>query len=137
MRVRLRALRAEDGATLVEILVAVVIMGVAFAAIIGGVTTSIMASDMHRKEATAETVLRSYAEAVKAAAYVTCAASYSPAFTPPAGYTASVTKVEYWNGSNDFDATCTLDRGLQRLTLAADASDGKASETLQVVKRTP
>jgi prepilin-type N-terminal cleavage/methylation domain-containing protein len=139
-----RAQRDESGLTLVECLVTVVIMGLAFVALLGGLGTSIFASDVHRKQATAETVLRSFAEHVKTEAYVPCAGSstYGGSFSTSAtGYSPSVTAVAWWNAtSGAFDATaCTTatDPGLQRLTLQVRSSDERATESVQIAKRKP
>ena len=64
----------DEGETLIELIIAVAIMGIAVVAIVGGITTSILMSDVHRKQATAGACVRNYAEAV--AAYV---AADSPA----------------------------------------------------------
>src|SRR5205807_937704 len=72
--------RGERGDTLVEVLVAIVIVGVAFVAILGGMATSIVGSDIHRKQSTEETALASLAEAMKddqAVPYANCATTAS------------------------------------------------------------
>jgi type II secretory pathway pseudopilin PulG len=102
----------EQGETLLELLIAISIMGVAVVSIIGGLVTSVLISDIHRKQATAGASVRDYGEAIEnsidypvtgplvsdPAGYVSCtsASTYlSPAgFTvAPAGYTKSVTKI--------------------------------------------
>ena len=67
----------EGGFTLIELLVTVAILGVAFATFVGGMGVSILASDFHRKQSTSQTVLRNFAEAIKAATYVGCATPVS------------------------------------------------------------
>lgn len=57
----------DSGETLIEILVAVVIMGIASTGLIGALTTGIVATDSHRRLSDAETVVRSYGELVKSA----------------------------------------------------------------------
>src|ERR1700704_4476556 len=98
------------GETLLELLIAVMIMGVAVVALVGGIATSIRMSDIHRKQAEAGAYVRAYAEAIENAvarspsAYVACARpSMYPAFSPLVGnptYTAEITAVRYWNGSS-------------------------------------
>jgi prepilin-type N-terminal cleavage/methylation domain-containing protein len=143
-----RRLRRDDGVTLVEILVAVSILGIALVTLMGGLWTAIVSSDQHRKEASAGVALRTYAEAVQNASYTGCAttSTYAPAavgFTTPGGYTASVTTAEYWHPSGTdpntgtFDTTCSTDQGLERLTLSVASSDSRATETIQVLKRKP
>jgi prepilin-type N-terminal cleavage/methylation domain-containing protein len=148
---------ADDaGVTLVELLVTVAILGIAFVAVIGGMTTSIMGSDIHRKQATAETVLRNYAEALKPTTtpYTACATPTTAAYAPatlgvvaPSGYTASIADVEYWDGNptplqfvsslgSCGDPTPT-DNGMQRISLQVTSSDGRATERIAIVKRKP
>lgn len=141
-------LAAEEGVTLAEILVTVAILGVAFVALVGGMGSAILASDIHRKQATGGAAVRAYAEAIKAASYAECgtAGSYAPAavgYSAPAGFTAAVTGVEYWraDGSDpntgDYVATCTADQGLQRVSLQVASDDARATESIQIVKRSP
>lgn len=128
----------EAGSTLVEVLVAVVILGTAFAAILGGMSTSSIASDLHRKQATAETVLRSLAEWVKAQPYDDdCPAGYSTSgLRVPSGYEVAITGVQYWSGDNPATfSSCLVDRGLQLVSLQARSTDGRATEAVQVLKR--
>src|SRR5687767_7063174 len=96
--------KTEEGTSLVEVLLAVAILGIAFAALLGGMSTSAIASGIHRKQATAETVLRSAAEAVKAHPYQDCGnpATYEAAADTAAvtGFVPTVTEVRYWNNNN-------------------------------------
>ena len=79
----------DEGSTLIETLVAVSILGISFTAVVGGMYTSTLASDAHRKQASAATYLSSYAEAVKGDPYTACAIGYpGTSFTLPAGYVA-------------------------------------------------
>lgn len=131
-----RAVVQDEGATLVESLVAVSIVGVAFSAIVGGMYTSVAASDAHRKQAAAATHLTSYAEAVKAESYVPCATTYGTSYSAPADFAADPVAVAYWNpATSSFDATCTSDSGLQRVTLGIRSSDGRAVLDVQIAKR--
>lgn len=135
MRARLQE---AAGASLVEVLVTVAIMGSAFAVILGGVASSSMISDYHRKQAVSQAVIRTSAEAVKRAVYVPCAAPavYAPSVVAPSGYTATITAVRYWDGAA-WTAACTVDPGLQRVDLQVASTDGRATESLEVVKRAP
>jgi type II secretory pathway pseudopilin PulG len=141
--------RGEQGESLLELLIAVAIMGIAVVAIMAGLVTSVLVSDVHRKQATAGTAVRDYAEAIQTSVadehYVPCAtaASYGPgalvpAFSAPAGFTPSVVSgtVRYWNGSS-WQSTCSTDLGLQQLTIQVASSDGRATERVDVVLRKP
>jgi Tfp pilus assembly protein PilV len=79
--------RGQGGETLLELLVTVSIMGTAFVGVLAGIGATFMATDSHRQEATAETVLRNYAERMKdptGAPYVTCATTAT--YASPTGF---------------------------------------------------
>lgn len=139
----------DDGFSLVEILLTIAIVGIAFAAILGGMVTSIVVSDLHRKQAIADALARSAAEAVKdhAVAYVDCAgpAAYRDALpSPPPSYAVSIVDVRYWDGaaptmgtpySPAFRSSCSSDHGMQLITVRASSADGDAVETVELIKR--
>ena len=138
----------ERGVSLVEVLVAVTIMGLTFTAIVGGLTASVVGSGIQQRQATADTILRSYGEVVKAGAYVDCAgpAAYEPAdvgYVVPDGFSAEVSTVSYWHedpvdpSTGSFGSSCTSDEGLQRLTLEVVTDDGRITESHDIVKRSP
>jgi prepilin-type N-terminal cleavage/methylation domain-containing protein len=138
---------SSRGETLVELLVAMSILGVAVVALVSGIGTSVLVSDVHRKEATAGAVVRTYGEAIQAAVDAsatgfdtTCAgvsAYMSPAgFVAPTGFTAKVTAISYWTGSA-FVSTCSTSAGVQKLALLVTSTDNRAKESLDVIIRMP
>jgi type II secretory pathway pseudopilin PulG len=140
-----RRLTDDSGETLLELIIAVAIMSIAVVAIVGGLFTSVLLSGAHRKQATAGALARDYAEtienAVAGGGYVACAGADSyPAYSPGSGFTASVTRVEYWTGST-WSTNCSPDTGLERLTLQVASTDGAtshgAAEAITVVIRKP
>jgi Tfp pilus assembly protein PilV len=139
-----RPVRDEAGTTLVEVLMATAIMGIGVVAIVAGMGTSIIGTDHHRKQAQAHTVLLSAADVVKSQPYQACAttSSYAPAtgVTLPAGWTTSYVSVEsvkYWNGSA-FAAACpSPDSKLQLVEVKVATPDGRAADSVTVVKRNP
>ncbi|MGZ4735622.1 MAG: hypothetical protein ACXVKA_05270 [Acidimicrobiia bacterium] len=135
----------------------VVVMGIAFVAVLGGIWTALRVSDYHRKSTTAEVILRNYAEALKQRngtfAYVPCTVAggtvtyptYDPG-TPFTGYHATITQTRYLNdapnntGAPTFQNTCpATDQGAQELTLTVVGPDSdttvKGKESVVVVKR--
>jgi prepilin-type N-terminal cleavage/methylation domain-containing protein len=140
-RARLSAVgRREHGFTLVEMLLAVSILGVGVLTVVSGMMTSIRTSDLQRHSAEAQTAIRAYAEAVAGATYQDCATSYAGGFGAPSGFSLSQT-VTYWvpsGSSGSFAGACpSPDQGLQRITLTVAATDGRATETLSLAKRKP
>jgi type II secretory pathway pseudopilin PulG len=141
----------DKGETLLELLMAVAITGIAVVAIIGGIATSILMSDIHRKQTTAGAYVRNYAETVVAYAAAGTPASnlnfagsspdYRPStvgFTAPAGFVASVTSVWCWDdASKKFISSCAAASAVQQVTLKIASSDSRASETRLVIVRKP
>ncbi|TDO35713.1 pilin/secretion family protein with methylation motif [Kribbella sp. VKM Ac-2527] len=134
--------RSERGESLLEVLIAVAIMGVAVVGIMAGLTSSVLISGFHKQQATAGTAVRDYAEAlqnyVADGHYAECAATYDVPFAEPAGYQKSVVagSVQYWNGSA-WQASCGTDKGLQRLTLQVRSDDNRVTEKIDLVVRKP
>ncbi|MFI5731848.1 type II secretion system protein [Kribbella sp. NPDC051587] len=133
----------ERGESLLELVVAIALMGVAIVAVMAGLTTTVLLSDTQRKEATAVATVRNYAEAlqnyVANGHYIACATTYAvPGFAVPEGFTAKVVSgsVQYWTGAL-WLPLCLPDRGLQRVRVTVASTDGRASQTLDVVLRKP
>lgn len=145
----------EAGFTLVEVLITVALMSIAFVAILGALGTMIAAGSTHRALSTGEVAIRDLAEAVKSESlvpYIDCGydpfTSYSndvsnPAkYDPPAGFSATVVSVTYWQGdaAGTFSASCpSPDRGAQLVRLRVEGSAGTrpADQEVEVVKRKP
>ena len=137
---RAAAGRSDSGETLIELIVAITIMATALVAMIGSLVTAVMVSDRHRQQTTAGVTLRNYAEAINravdAGGYPTGCAALTVSFTPPTGYSASITKVAYWTGSA-WSTGCSTDSGLRQLTLRVASSDSRAVEQLVIEVRKP
>jgi prepilin-type N-terminal cleavage/methylation domain-containing protein len=140
----------EGGVTLIELLIAIAIMGVAFVIIAGGMATYITGSVLHRSEATVQVELQKYVTALQATAYSSCLTAYTvPGYTGPTGVSAtpyvSVTNtVLLWNSATATYSTtppaspCNA-AGSQLVTVTAKFADGDSahdySETLSVGRR--
>ena len=86
-RQRTRALRSERGFTLVEALVAIAIVSIAFTALLAALSTGALATNKADRRITAQTLARSQLEYTKAQEYKVAPATYDT-FTPiPQGYT--------------------------------------------------
>ncbi len=128
--------RASDrGVTLLELLVTIVLMGLAFTAVFGGMGLFLRTESVQRSNARIDTELRTYAESVLGMPYVECAAAGSyAAVAAPKGLTPRVT-VAYWNGDLPavYTSACSTDLGLQQITIVLTGTDG-VSGTLVVGK---
>lgn len=141
------ATRSDDGASLVETLVALAILGIAGVAILAGLQLSVTASDIHRKQTSDGAYVRGYAEQIEkylntTGNYVRCAGAnaYSPAvvgYPVPAGHSAQQAEAVplAGDGSVAGGACPGRDQGVQRLRLTVSSADGRAAETLTIVVR--
>jgi prepilin-type N-terminal cleavage/methylation domain-containing protein len=134
--------RRTAGFTLVEILVAVSIMGIAIVGIFGALSTFLQAGRIDRSVADINQVVRTYSEGLNGATYANCASSY-PTVTLPAGgaYTFSAgPTIKYWNGDNPatFTATipspCGTDKGVQQISATVRQTVSGQTQSLLIVK---
>ena len=135
--------RSQTGATLVEVLIALALVGILVLALASGMLTLIKTSTETTKQQQVELALGSFTESLKSGPYTKCAAlvagSPYPNTTdwvpPQSSMTASLVKIEYWDkSSTSFVAACPAsgDQGTQRLTVQVNLED--RSSTAQVVK---
>ena len=84
--------RNQAGTSLIEIIFAIVILGIIVGALTAALSTSENGTAVHRELVTADATLRDYAEAVKAAVRTSCTGSggtWTPSYTPPTGFTVN------------------------------------------------
>lgn len=143
-----RGSRDEAGETLVEVLVTVVILGLAGVAILAGVELSVKSSTIGRNEATGGSYVRSLAEVIQenvaAGGYATCGGYVTDSAKSRAGipstYTATQSSAQVWNGSSWTNCTNSTDNGIQRMTITVATPDTdvhKATEQLTMIVRRP
>jgi prepilin-type N-terminal cleavage/methylation domain-containing protein len=137
---RHQASERERGETLLEVMVAVTVLGVAAVAIGSGMALNAKVSDIHRKQATAGAYVRDYAETIESTVagggYVSGTGAYA-AYSPGTGYSASASKQCWTTGSAWATCTAANDIGVQQLTLRVSSTDGRANEKLVLVVRKP
>jgi type II secretory pathway pseudopilin PulG len=138
----------DRGETLVEILVALVVMSITVSALVLGLAATVRMSDVHRKQATAGADVRAFAEAVENSVaasptgYLACAGptAYQTLYTvpDPTHYEATMIGIAYWNGTA-FVGVCPVagDLGVQRVSLQVRSKDNRATEKLDVIIRNP
>jgi len=148
-------LRNDGGETLIELIVAIAIMGIAGVAVMTGLQFSVLSSTLGRNQATSDAYVRTLAEAIQR--YVSASGGYQACSTTPnyitasvasqaalpSGYTASQSAVQNWNPTTHTWGSCnsTFDYA-QRMTLtvtsAGAATDAhKATEQLTFIIRRP
>lgn len=142
---------SDSGESLLEVLLAIAIIGIAFAAVLAGLGTAVTTSGINREQADDTAYVRAIAERIEAAPFTSCATasdyelalagtsmpSGTPAIASPSGSTRSLS-VAYWNGTT-FGMPCTPATDLHRITVTTIPQDGRATapQPLQVVKRKP
>jgi type II secretory pathway pseudopilin PulG len=148
----------RGAASLVEILIAIAIVGIAFTGILGGMANVALGSRLHHERSEAQIVLSSAADILRsddiafggctatAAGYETPLRAAFPAANLPTGWPStviSVTSVRLWNGTafvasnGTTQADCVNANGLLDLQLVGvqvTTPDGRTSEATVVVK---
>ena len=81
----------QRGDSLIEIIFAIVVIGLVVSSVVAAISTSENGSAAHRQMVTGDTVIRSYAESVKTAVRTTCVpgGTWSPTYNPPMGYSVN------------------------------------------------
>jgi type II secretory pathway pseudopilin PulG len=120
--------RKDLGETLVEIVLTVVIVGVAVSALVSGLGTAAAAGATQRSAAEVDTVMRNYAEAIKSSARsCVVGGTFVTSFTPPSGFTATMTPTT---------GACPAVNATQLLTLRVAGPRG-VEQTMDIRVRTP
>lgn|GEM_PF-1250957 len=134
-----RRRRSQSGASLIEVLISVVLVGVVILGLAAGMLTLISISTSTSEGQQIQLALGSFTESLKAGAFQPCTANlalptaseyqfayqaWPSKWTPPqTAMTSSITQVEYWDKDQaDFVANCPAagDQGTQRLTVQID-----------------
>jgi hypothetical protein len=137
----------ERGETLAEILVTIGIVGLAVVALVGALATGIAASAGHRQHASADTIARSVAEAIKDRQVALDAngnyASSTWSTVDTSGFTVALdskclnaaSSDAATIGASDFGG-CPSTAGVQLVTVTVTSDGGKGEqESVSIVKR--
>lgn len=121
----------DEGFSLIEVLIAVVLLGIGVTAVLSGLQGAIIGSRVNRDLATANTVLISAAEAVKDEArnhYMACPTTYDPTIgiAPPTGWTVSYTMVD----------CSSTGMKLQRIAVQVSGPGG-SNQSVEILKAGP
>ena len=138
----------DEGFTLIEVVLTVALISIAFVAILTAVAGMIAAGAQNKHASTAEIAARNAGEDLKSRPYVACTLDPKTAYEGdiansgmlPAGYTIAVS-VRAWDGNSPatFTGVCpSSESGLELVTITATSSPelgGSFTKTLSVVKR--
>ena len=138
---RLRSRVGDRGDTLIEVLVAVVILGLAAVAILGGLAASAKTSSHDRGHSRATGYVRDFAESIE---QTVSGGGYDPAgtytYSPGGAYLASVVSAQCATTASEKTGApawgpCPGGGDVQLLTLNVTGPGGADSESLKVVVR--
>lgn len=138
----------DRGDTLIELLVAVVIIGMVVAAMFNGLMAVTRGSTVHRSTTNVDTLAKSYLEtavqqieATPRGLFTECAGSYAVSWSNPSSYSGysapTITSITFWNPSTQsFGTSCTgsTDNGLQKIEVRAVAPDGSIALVASTVR---
>lgn len=154
-----RRSRPDRGATFIELLVSIVLIGIGVIATTTALRTTVIASAIERDHARAQQWLQSAIGQIEALEFGDCSntaplnltsgadiqayyqTSGADAATVPAGWAGTLADVsvavpEVWNGSSYVAFDCVLNDGArhQRVELTATSPDGTILEQVEVIK---
>ena len=152
----------DAGFSLVELIVAIALMGIATTSVLGGLWTATSASNITNDKAKVEAVLSSAADRLTGWAYLPCPGAdagggYLPIVQAAAGSvgwpatTVTILGIGYWSPTSDAAGSWVAQNGLggtecnqavglstsrtlQKITLRVTAPDGRTVRDLEVVK---
>jgi prepilin-type N-terminal cleavage/methylation domain-containing protein len=132
---------AESGFTLVELMLAITLMGILFIFVFSGLAVFLKTTVVQRSTADLDQTTRRYAENLAGVAYQPCASdtayvgSGAGQVPVPAGYTITLT-VKDWDGLNPAGwGACPPDKGLQQITVDVTQNVTAQKQRLVVAKR--
>src|SRR4051812_50183943 len=96
----------ERGDTLLELIIAIAILGVCVVAIGAGITLSVKTSSIHKDQATAQAFLHNYAETIQSS-YTACTGGSAPNYVsigplarPDASWSNPTATVKFWDATS-------------------------------------
>jgi Tfp pilus assembly protein PilV len=148
-----KSTRGDRGETLIELLIAVVLLGSVVGATLVAMSTTVRSTLWERERATAQMWIQSAVEALEETTALDCnedgrtevslRADYEAAIRssvePPPGWSAEqirvVPPVLFWDTNNQFQSVCYDDVGLdlQLVEIEVSSSGGSVVESVEVV----
>jgi type II secretory pathway pseudopilin PulG len=121
-------LGSESGATLVEELVSIAIIGIGIVILVAMITTGTLGVSKIDDLVRAQSLARSQLELIKDAPYETDPPSFPyPSVVGIPGYSV-VVGIEYWNASTSSFQTDWRDDGMQKLTITVSSGATQLSQ---------
>lgn len=128
LSVLIKSLRKEAGATLVEELVTIAIIGMGIVILVAMITTGVLGVRQVDDNVRADSLARSQLELIKDAPYqADPVSSPYPTVTGIPGY-AVTTGIEYWNDTSGIFQTDPWDDGLQKITVTVSAGSSQIAQ---------
>jgi type II secretory pathway pseudopilin PulG len=139
-------LDSEQGETLVELLITMVVIAIGLVAIVGELGATIVASDAHSSMAQAEVIVRDYADVVKnkasapvaltsyqrcptASTFKPTTSGPTPEFTVPNHWQVDIVKIEYWLPDNSNFPNGTFENTTATTSVGGTAPGGSWTQT--------
>jgi prepilin-type N-terminal cleavage/methylation domain-containing protein len=126
--------RRQSGLTLIETLVALVLLGVIVVTVLGAFSSATVAATRHQQLTSLDRLTRSEVEYIKSQTYDSKPTAYSD--LSAAGYSFSSTILYYDPNANPTWSVANTDNGLQQIRLTATGPNG-ITETLYFLKVQP
>jgi len=135
--------QAQSGATLVELLVSVVIMGLALVLIVGTFSTGLLQASMAKRNTSAEAIVQYELDQISGSAYNVSAPSYSDCFAtedatsppmPAATFQGACTGSSYVLRADVAVAPGPSSSQLWSVTVVSLPSAGQVGNTVQIIK---
>jgi type II secretory pathway pseudopilin PulG len=120
----------ESGVGLIEVVMAMVVLGGAIAALLAAITTAVYSSSTHRNLVRTDTVMRNYAEATKQAVRDGCDGG-----TSGGTYSVTYSATDFTFSTSPSGQTCPDATTPTLLTLSVTGPAG--TKTMQIMVRRP
>jgi Tfp pilus assembly protein PilV len=125
--------RRQSGLTLVETLMAMLLLGVIVVTVLGAFSSATVAATRHQQVTGLDRLTRSEVEYIKSQSYDVKPTTYSNLTAP--GYSFAAT-ILYYDPASQTWSTANTDNGLQQIRLTVTGPNG-ITETLYFVKVQP